>query len=249
MIIKYGGNAMTDAATRQRAAAALYDATRGGEPPVVVHGGGPFIQAALDAAGLEHRFERGLRVTTPESLEVIERVLTLLGKRLAQEIGPAVGLTGRDADLLHATRRAELGQVGRMQRVNPRAIAALRAAGIVPVVACLALGEDGSLLNVNADEVAGAVAGALGQGVVFLTNVPGVLDDPADPASLLQHLPASEALARIADGRIGGGMIPKVEAALAALEMGAPFAVVADGRDPDGVTAALGGGGTRVTAS
>ena len=128
MIIKYGGNAMTDAATRQRAAAALYDATRGGEPPVVVHGGGPFIQAALDAAGLEHRFERGLRVTTPESLEVIERVLTLLGKRLAQEIGPAVGLTGRDADLLHATRRAELGQVGRMQRVNPRAIAALRAA-------------------------------------------------------------------------------------------------------------------------
>ncbi|MFA5595192.1 MAG: acetylglutamate kinase [Trueperaceae bacterium] len=248
MVIKYGGNAMTDDATRQRAAAALYDATLGGEPPVVVHGGGPFIKAALDAAGLEHRFERGLRVTTPESLEVIESVLTLLGKKLAQEIGPAVGLTGRDAALLHAAQRPELGRVGRMTRVEPRILGALRAAGLVPVVACLALGEDGGLLNVNADEVAGAVAGALGEGVVFLTNVPGVLDDPADPGSLLAELTRSAALDRMADGRIAGGMIPKVEAALAALDQGAPFAVVADGRDAAGVNAALAGGGTRVTA-
>ena len=135
MVIKYGGNAMTDDATRQRAAAALYDATLGGEPPVVVHGGGPFIQAALDAAGLEHRFERGLRGTTPESLQVIESVLTLLGKKLAQEIGPAVGLTGRDAALLHAAQRPELGRVGRMTRVEPHVLTALRAAGLVPVVA------------------------------------------------------------------------------------------------------------------
>jgi len=248
MVIKYGGNAMTDERTRQRAAAALYDATVDGVPPVVVHGGGPFIQAALDAAGLEHRFERGLRVTTPESLEIIESVLTLLGKKLAQEIGPAVGVTGRDAALLQATQRTELGRVGRMQRVEPRLLTSLRAAGYVPVVACLALGEDGGLLNVNADEVAGAVAGALGEGVVFLTNVPGVLDDPHDPASQLAHLTRAEAHARMADGRIGGGMIPKVEAALAALDQGAPFAVVADGRGPAGVAAAIAGGGTRVTA-
>lgn|SRR5690554_3249889 len=248
MVIKYGGNAMTDEATRGRAAAALYDATQGGEPPVVVHGGGPFIQAALDAAGLEHRFERGLRVTTPESLEVIENVLTVLGKRLAQEIGPAVGLTGRDGGLLHASQRAELGRVGRMHRVEPRLLTALRRAGYVPVVACLATGEDGGLLNVNADEVAGAVAGALGEGVVFLTNVPGVLADPQDPGSVLPRLTRTEAHARMQDGRISGGMIPKVEAALAALDQGAPFAVVADGRDPTGVAAALAGGGTRVTA-
>jgi acetylglutamate kinase len=248
MVIKYGGNAMTDAATRQRAAAALYDATAGGEPPVVVHGGGPFIQAALDAAGLEHRFERGLRVTTEESLEVIESVLTLLGKQLAQEIGPAVGLTGRDAGLLHAAQRAGLGRVGRMTRVEPHVIGALRAAGLVPVVACLAVGEDGGLLNVNADEVAGAVAGALSEGVVFLTNVPGVLEHPDRPHSLISELTRSEALERLADGRIAGGMIPKVEAALAALDHGAPFAVVADGRDPEGVARALAGGGTRVTA-
>src|SRR5690606_37325457 len=104
-------------------------------------------------------------------------------------------------------------------------------------------------LNVNADEVAGAVAGALGEGVAFLTNVPGVLDDPADPGSLLAELTRDEALARIADGRVAGGMIPKVEAALAALDQGAPFALIADGRDPAGVARALAGGGTRVVAS
>jgi len=249
LVIKYGGNAMNDDATRRAVAAALGGLAGGEVPPVVVHGGGPFIQAALDAAGLEHRFVRGLRVTTPESLAVIEQVLTVLGKSLAQEIGAAVGLTGRDAELLRATpREPDLGRVGRMAHVNVRALAALRAAGLVPVVGCLALAPDGGLLNVNADEVAGAVAGALGEGVVFLTNVPGVLDDPADPGSLLAELTRDEALARIADGRVAGGMIPKVEAALAALDQGAPFALIADGRDPAGVARALAGGGTRVVA-
>lgn len=247
IVIKYGGNAMTDEPTRRSVAAALRDATTGGVPPVVVHGGGPFIQAALDEAGLEHRFERGLRVTTPEGLTVIERVLTLLGKRLAQEIGPAVGLTGRDAALLHAEVREGLGRVGRMRSVNAGVLRGLRQTGLVPVVACLALGEDGELLNVNADEVAGAVAGELGEGVLFLTNVPGVLDDPSDPSSLLASLSRAEVAERIGDGRITGGMIPKVEAALAALALGAPFAVVADGRDAAGVRTALNGGGTKVT--
>ncbi len=247
MVIKYGGNAMTDAPTRRAVAAGLREAAETGTPPVVVHGGGPFIQAALDAAGLEHRFVRGLRVTTAESLEVVERVLTLLGKGLAQEIGPAVGLTGRDAGLLlAAAREPELGRVGRMERVDTRALLALRGAGLVPVIGCLARSEDGAMLNVNADEVAGAVAGALGEGVVFLTNVPGVLDDPGRPDSLLPELTRGEALARIEDGRVAGGMIPKVEAALEALAQGAPFAVIADGRDPEGVARALAGGGTRV---
>lgn len=247
IVIKYGGNAMTDEPTRRSVAVALRNATQDGVPPVVVHGGGPFIQAALDQAGLEHRFERGLRVTTPESLEVIERVLTLLGKRLAQEIGPAVGLTGRDGELLVADQREGLGLVGRMTGVNPAVLRALRSGGLVPVVACLAADQNGGLLNVNADEVAGAVAGALGEGVLFLTNVPGVLDDPSDPSSVLSTLTRAEVLQRIEDGRIAGGMIPKVEAALSALDQGAPFAVVADGRNSSGVAEALAGGGTRVT--
>ena len=281
LVVKYGGNAMTDPATRAAVAAGIRRLAARGTPPVVVHGGGPFIAAALDARGIEHRFVRGLRVTTPEAMSVVEDVLTVLGKRLAEEIGPAVGLTGRDAGLLGAAAaEPELGRVGHVRSVDARVLLALRAAGLVPVVASVArelpragaasgsdaggeapsadaeasgaLGdaprEAGPALNVNADEVAGAVASAVGEGVCFLTNVPGVLDDPSDPASLLRELTRDEALARIADGRIAGGMVPKVEAALEALSRGASFAVVADGRHPDGVERALAGGGTRITA-
>lgn len=238
---------MTNENARRGAAAALREAALRGVPPVVVHGGGPFIGRALDAAGLPHEFVRGLRVTSEESLAVIESTLTLLGKRLAQEIGPAVGLTGRDAGLLTAEpREPALGRVGRMTGVATAPIRALREGGLLPVIGCLALAPDGELLNVNADEVAGAVAGALGEGVVFLSDVPGVLDDPHDPASLLAELSGDEAKLRIADGRVAGGMIPKVEAALAALRGGAPFAVIADGRSRESVEAALNGSGTRI---
>lgn len=250
IVIKYGGSAMTDSVTRAEVAAQLRELGSKGNPPVVVHGGGPFIEAALDAAGLPHSFVNGLRVTSPESLTIVERVVTLLGKELAQEIGAAVGLTGRDAGLLLAVaREAQLGRVGRMTAVNPRPLAALRSAGLVPVVGCVALDGDGAALNVNADEVASAVAGALGEGVLFLTNVAGVLDDAREPGSLLAELTRDEALVRIADGRIAGGMIPKVQAALDALALGAPFAIIADGRSASSSAAALRGGGTRISGS
>ena len=248
MVIKYGGNAMTDRATRAAVAARLGALAASGVPPVVVHGGGPFINEALDRAGLEHMFVRGLRVTSPEAMGVIEQVLTVLGKHLAHEIGGAVALTGRDAGLLVAeVASAELQRVGHVTGVDARALHALRAAGLVPVVACVAADGSGGVLNVNADEVAGAVAAELGEGVCFLSNVPGVLDDPADSTSLLGELSRADIEARIADGRIAGGMIPKVEAALAALAYGAPFAVIADGRDPASVEAALAGGGTKIS--
>lgn len=231
VVVKYGGNAMTDDATRAAVASELRALFEAGESPVVVHGGGPFISEALDAAGLPHRFERGLRVTSPSSLDVIERVLTVLSKRLAQDIGPALGLSGRDARLLSAeVLDLGLGRVGRVTEVNARGLGALVAAGFVPVLACLAVDDEGGLLNVNADEAAGAVAGALAAGAVFLTNVPGVLDDAARPGSVLPQLSRVDAEARIQDGRIAGGMIPKVEAALRALELGAPYAIIADGR-------------------
>lgn len=248
VVIKYGGNAMTDPGARRAVAAAIRELAAAGAEPVVVHGGGPFIARALDAAGLEHRFVRGLRVTTPESLPFVERELTLLGKRLAQEIGAAVGLTGRDAALLRAEPAdPELGRVGRVTGVGDGALRALLAAGLTPVLACLAVAPDDEPLNVNGDEAAGAVAGALAAPVVFLTDVPGVLDDPAEPASVLPRLTAAEARARIADGRIAGGMIPKVEAGLAALALGAPSAVIADGRSATGVGPAVRGeAGTRL---
>jgi acetylglutamate kinase len=134
-----------------------------------------------------------------------------------------------------------------MTHVATDRLEALLASGLTPVLACLALDAEGAPLNVNADEVAGAVAGALRAPVAFLTDVAGVLDDPDDPASLLPTLRAADARARIADGRIAGGMIPKVEAALDALASGAPSASILDGRTPGAVAAALGeAGGTRL---
>ena len=232
-VIKYGGNAMTDAQERARVLADVRTLRAADGRPVLVHGGGPYIEAALKTAGVGSRFVRGLRVTTPEALGPVEQALTLLGKRLAAELGNAVGLTGRDANLLVGERfDPALGEVGRLLRVRREPLEALLAHGLTPVVGCLAVDDAGAPLNVNADDVAGALAAALAAPCVFLTNVAGVLDDPADPGSRIAQLTAADARARIVDGRIAGGMIPKVEAALAALERGAPSAVIADGRAP-----------------
>ncbi len=250
IVIKYGGHAMTDEGTRRAVAAGIARRAKAGERPLVVHGGGPFIRRALDAAGLAHGFIRGLRITSDESLAVIEPVLTGLSKQLASEIGDGLGLNGRDARLLQAeTFDPELGRVGRVTDVNTSVLEALLDAGLVPVLACLATDGEGAILNVNADEVAGAVAGALAAPVLFLTDVPGVLADAEDPTSRLPVLSREEALVAIGDGRISGGMIPKVEAALRALELGAPAAIIADGRHPQALEAALTGiSGTRLIA-
>ncbi len=244
IVIKYGGNAMTNPSLRLRMAQAIAR-TPGA---VVVHGGGPFIAEALAEAGIESHFVRGLRVTSAASLPIVERTLTQLGKHLAWEMGRAVGLTGRDAKLLEAEPfDEELGFVGRMTGVNAEFLTSLLSLHLTPVVACLAVAADGSALNVNADEVASAVAGALGAPVVFLSNIPGVLDNPSDTTSLLTTLSEGDIRTRIADGRIAGGMIPKVEGALAALEAGAAFAIIADGREPDALKATLEGNrGTRI---
>jgi acetylglutamate kinase len=232
-VIKYGGNAMTDAGARAQVLADVRALRTAGLRPVLVHGGGPYIAESLAAAGATSRFERGLRVTTAESLAVIEPTLTMLGKRLAAELGDAVGLTGRDARLLLAARvDPGLGEVGSVTEVRVPVLEALLAVGLTPVVACLAVDAAGAVLNVNADDVAGAVAAALAAPCVFLTNVPGVLDDATDASSRLPRLSRDEVAARIEDGRIAGGMIPKVESALSALGRGAPAAVIADGRVP-----------------
>ena len=253
LVVKYGGSAMTEPGARKEVARALRALARRGAEPVVVHGGGPFIAQALKRAGLASSFVRGLRVTTAESLPVVEATLTGLGKVLAGEISGrksfAVGLTGRDSSLLVARPLdPALGFVGEVVGINKELLEALLGANITPVVACLAESErGGGVLNVNADGVAGAVAGTLGAPVVFLTDVPGVLDDPQNPGSLLSELSAAEIGERIEDGRIAGGMIPKVEAALAALSRGASFAVIADGRRGETLERVLSGGaGTRI---
>ena len=259
IVIKYGGNAMTEPALRAQVAADIAK-LREVYAPIVVHGGGPFIGEALATAKLTSTFVRGLRVTDDASLPVIESVLTQLGKVLAQEVGNAVGLTGRDAGLLTAEPldtppNTVLGYVGKIVGVNKEVLGQLLALPLTPVIACIAQtnstqtrGQRG-VLNVNADSVAGAVAGAFGAPVIFLSNIPGVLDDPENSESLIPELSEREVKARIADGRIAGGMIPKVEAALEALHKGASFAAIADGREPETLRRVLAGEvGTRVVA-
>jgi acetylglutamate kinase len=250
IIIKYGGNAMTDSDIRRGMAKEIHQLALEGYEPIVVHGGGPFIKAALDKTNIAHHFVRGLRVTTPESLPIIEQVLNLLNKELAQDIGNAVGLTGRDCHLLQAKIVDEkLGLVGKITRVNPSLLKRLLGIGITPVLACIAENEtlDG-VLNVNADEVAGAVAGELKIPVIFLTDVSGVLNNPDDKTSVLASLTATDIQDRISDGRIAGGMIPKVEAALDALQRGAEYSVIADGRNANMLREAIvGNSGTRIT--
>ncbi|MEM7737001.1 MAG: acetylglutamate kinase [Deinococcota bacterium] len=241
LVIKYGGSVMTNLDTRQQMAARIRNLET--YTPVVVHGGGPFIKAALTKAGVQSQFVRGLRVTDETSLPIIEATLTHLNKQLSQALGNAIGLTGRDANVLQARTLADLGFVGEVTHVNASLLNVLLEHQLTPVIACLAAPEGSSegILNVNADSVAGAVAGTLAAPVVFLSDVLGVLDDPGDSSSLLRELSAADIHARIADGRIAGGMIPKVEAALATLAQGAAFAIIADGRSPDTLEAALNG--------
>jgi acetylglutamate kinase len=247
LVIKYGGNAMKSLELR-RAVAREIAALRDSQPVVVVHGGGPVIEHDLKRLNIESSFLRGLRVTTPEALEVIEKALTMLSKELSQDIGSAVGLTGRDSWLLRGVAlEADLGRVGRVETVNTGLIETLLESNITPVIGCIAVDEAGEALNVNADWAAGAVAGALQAPVIFLTDVNGVRRDPSDPSSLASSLSAAEVRAWIADGSISGGMIPKVEAALYALERGAPSATIASGMEAGVLErASSGGAGTRI---
>ena len=258
MIVKYGGNAMKSPELRQAVAREI-GLLRRSMPVVVVHGGGPAIERELQARGLSSQFLDGLRVTTPEIMHVVEAALCQLNKELSQEVGNAVGLMGRDSGLLlgDLLDPARYGRVGRVTHVNTALLHALLAAGITPVVGCVAVAQDseiggsepggGAALNVNADTAAGAVAGAMRQGVVFLTDVNGVYRAYPDPGTLAPQLTRAEVQEGIAAGWIAGGMLPKVGAALSALDAGAPFAVIASGMDTGMVEAAAHGqAGTRL---
>jgi acetylglutamate kinase len=217
---------------------------------VLVHGGGPRIGQWLNRMGFQTHFYQGLRVTPPEQMEVVEMVLTTLGKQLAYELSrrgrPSLALTGRDAGLLEAARLdPALGRVGQVTRVNTDALRRLLNSELTPLIAPIGLDEQGPL-NINADTAAGAIAGALGLPAIFLTDVDGVLRDPQDPSSRFSKLSQSEVQALIEDKTISGGMIPKALAALNALNKGAAWACIARG-SPGILQAVLQGvQGTRV---
>ncbi|MEV0219636.1 acetylglutamate kinase [Streptomyces sp. NPDC050704] len=262
VLVKYGGNAMTDDTLRRAFADDVIALRRAGVRPVVVHGGGPQIGAHLDRLGLKSAFLNGLRVTTPETMEVVRMVLTgkvqkeLVG--LLNEHGPyAVGLSGEDGHTLTAVRRyaevagerVDIGLVGDVARVNTAVLRLLLDSGHIPVVSPVGRGEDGQVYNVNADTAAGALAAALGARVlVVLTDVPGLYADWPESERVVDRIGAGE-LARLLP-ELNGGMGPKMEACLRAVTAGVRTARVLDGRAPhallDGLTDAVGTGTTIV---
>jgi acetylglutamate kinase len=239
VVIKYGGNAMIDPALGRAVADDVVLLRAVGLRPVVVHGGGPQISDLMGRLGMTPEFRDGLRVTDAETVDVARMVLVgKVNRDIVSAInvhGPlAVGLSGEDAGLLTAgARQPDLGFVGVIDAVNPGILERLLAEDLIPVVSTIGSDPAGQAYNINADTVAGALAGALGaEKVVFLTDVPGLLADIDDPGSLISHVSASELQAMIDRGELKGGMIPKLQAALEAVTHGVASAHLLDGRIP-----------------
>ncbi|AMT70979.1 acetylglutamate kinase [Mycobacteroides immunogenum] len=242
VVIKYGGNAMTDDALKNAFAEDMVFLRNCGIHPVVVHGGGPQISAMLKKLGVAGEFKGGFRVTTPEVLDIARMVLFgQVGRELVGLInnhGPyAVGITGEDAQLFTAVRRTatvdgvqtDIGLVGDVAQVNPEAILDLIDAGRIPVVSTVAPDADGVVHNLNADTAAGALAEALGaERLLMLTDIEGLYTDWPDRGSLVTEIAAEDL--RLLLPKLESGMIPKIEACLRAVDGGVPSAHIIDGR-------------------
>jgi acetylglutamate kinase len=238
VVVKFGGNAMGDDAAMADFARDIVLMRQVGVNPVVVHGGGPMINDMLQKLGITSTFVRGKRVTDKATVEVVEMILSgLVNKRIVQAIndqgGRAVGISGKDDDLMVCEADdPELGFVGRPVEMNVQVLRDLYNAGIIPVVAPVATGmADNETFNVNGDTAAGAIAGALkADRLLLLTDVAGVKNADGD---IVTQLTPAQVRDMIADGTISGGMIPKVETALTAVEQGVRAAVILDGRLPN----------------
>ncbi|MBA7593554.1 Acetylglutamate kinase [subsurface metagenome] len=247
IVVKIGGSTLGSNDTTLEDLVALQQE---GRTAVVVHGGGDVITQWLSRQGISTKFEKGLRVTDHETLEVVVAVLAgVVNKELVSAIqslgGRAVGLSGIDGGFIEARMKdAELGYVGEVVKINPEPIEAILQGGYMPIVAPLALeakGEKGEKLNVNADTAAGEIAAALGvERLIFLTDVPGILDSSGKS---LPRLSADEAGSLMSSGVVSGGMIPKVEACLRALSTVAVTQIV-DGREAHALLKAMAGKGS-----
>jgi acetylglutamate kinase len=247
VVVKYGGNAMTDDTLKRAFAEDIAFLRFAGFRPVVVHGGGPQISQMLDRLGIQSEFRGGLRVTTPEAMDVVRMVLVGKVQRelvgLINEHGPlAVGLSGEDAGLFTATQTStivdgeevDLGLVGEVTGVRPEAVLDLIEAGRVPVVSSVAPDVDGQIHNVNADTAAAALATALGaEKLLVLTDVEGLYRDWPDSDDVIYEI-SPESLAELLPS-LASGMVPKMGACLQAVRDGVPRATVVDGREPHAV--------------
>jgi acetylglutamate kinase len=252
VVIKYGGHAMGDRAAAEDFAEDVVLLEQAGIKPVVVHGGGPQIGKMLEKLGIKSEFKGGLRVTDAATVEVVEMVLAgSINKQIVgwigAEGGKAVGLSGKDGNMVVArkvTRTAidpdsniekvvDLGFVGEPEQVNREVLDQVLQAELIPVLAPVAIGQDGQTYNVNADTFAGAIAGALtAKRLLLLTDVPGVLDKNKN---LIPEMTIEDCRRLIADGTITDGMIPKIETCIYALERGVEAVVILDGKVPHSV--------------
>ncbi|MFT6104430.1 MAG: acetylglutamate kinase [Paracoccaceae bacterium] len=237
VVIKFGGNAMGNDAAMAEFARDVVLIQKVGLRPVIVHGGGPMINEMLERLGIESTFIRGKRVTDAATVEVVEMVLSgRVNKRIVQAIneegGRAVGLSGKDANLIVcAPSDPDLGFVGEPVEVNPDVLHQMHAAGIIPVVAPIGTGRGGETFNINGDTAAGAIAAALkADRLLLLTDVAGVKDATGQ---VVTSLTPETVVQLTADGIIAGGMIPKTETALMALAGGVRAVVILDGRAPN----------------
>jgi acetylglutamate kinase len=244
IVVKYGGNAMTDDALKRSFAHDVVLLKLVGMNPVIVHGGGPQIDEQLARLGKKGEFVQGMRVTDAETMDVVEMVL---GGQVNKEVvtlinqagGKAVGLTGQDGAFVHARKmlltdksngggKIDIGQVGEIASIDPKVIWALEEGGFIPVVAPIGVGEDGQSYNINADLVAGKLAEVLrAEKLVVLTNTPGVLDKNG---KLLTGLTPKKIDALVSDGTLSGGMLPKISSALDAARNGVKSVHIIDGR-------------------
>ena len=244
IVIKYGGNAMVDENLKQSFAKDVVLLKLVGMNPVVVHGGGPQINAHLDKLGKKGEFINGMRVTDEETMDIVEMVLGgQINKEIVQLInnngGKAVGLTGQDSNFIHAKKLIikdekdklkdlDLGQVGDIASIDPALIHFLDSGDFIPVIAPIGIGEDGKTYNINADLVAGKLADILrAEKLVLMTNTPGVLDNNQ---KLITGLTPKEIEKLVADGTLSGGMLPKINSALDAAKSGVNAVHIIDGR-------------------
>ena len=243
IVIKYGGNAMTDLALQKKFAHDVVLLKLVGMNPVVVHGGGPQIEDMLKKLDIKSSFIQGMRVTDAATLDVVEMVLSALNKDIVTLInqagGKAVGLTGQDGAFVRAKKMLipdqsrpsemlDIGQVGEIASIDPSVIDTLEGGGFIPVVALIGVGEDGGTFNINADLVAGKLAEVLGaEKLVLMTNTPGVLDKDG---KLLTGLTPKGIEDLVADGTLSGGMLPKISSALDAARSGVKSVHIIDGR-------------------
>jgi acetylglutamate kinase len=241
IVVKYGGAAMLDEALKAQVMQDLTLMHYVGIQPILVHGGGPEISEAMARMGKEPQFVGGLRVTDAETMEIVEMVLTgKTNKNIVSHLNAqgakAVGISGKDANLIIAERetaQGDIGFVGHVTEIRPEILNVLTGAGYIPVISSVAVGKGGESYNVNADIAAGEIAAALGATkLILMTDVEGIFRDFSDKSSLIQQMNAREAQSLIQSGAAQKGMIPKLSACITALKNGVERAHIIDGREP-----------------